>query len=124
MAIGAALPGLLFALTGFEAGAVQTADARLGIDLAFAIVLGAQTLWAKITGEAVEGFTTIILLLLIIGAVLMIALGIIGQYLSKIYDEVKRRPRYLIRGSVPERPTPADEKGETVQSRRGGERVS
>ena len=55
---------------------------------------------------------------------LMIALGIIGQYLSKIYDEVKRRPRYLIRGSVPERPAPADEKGETVQSRRGGERVS
>lgn len=38
VAIGAALPGLLFALTGFEAGAVQTADARLGIDLAFAIV--------------------------------------------------------------------------------------
>ena len=37
VAIGAALPGLLFALTGFEAGAVQTADARLGIDLAFAI---------------------------------------------------------------------------------------
>jgi len=86
---------------------------------AFAIVLGAQTLWAKIAGEAVEGFTTIILLLLIIGGVLMIALGIIGQYLSKIYDEVKRRPRYLIHGSVP-----ADERGETVQSLPDRERVS
>ena len=38
VAIGAALPGLLFAATGFEAGAVQTESARFGIDLAFAIV--------------------------------------------------------------------------------------
>jgi glycosyltransferase involved in cell wall biosynthesis len=87
--------------------------------LVFALVLGIQTLWAKITGEAVEGFTTIILLLLIIGAVLMIALGIIGQYLAKIYDEVKRRPRYLINGAAP-----ADERGETVQSRQDRELVS
>ncbi|MEX0341474.1 MAG: MFS transporter [Erythrobacter sp.] len=38
VALGAALPGLLFALTGFEAGAVQTESAKFGIDLAFAIV--------------------------------------------------------------------------------------
>lgn len=63
----------------------------------FAVVLGAQTLGLKLSGGAVEGFTTVILLLLIIGAVLMIALGIIGQYVAKIFDEVKRRPRYLIR---------------------------
>ena len=38
VAVGAALPGMLFALTGFEAGAVQTDSAKFGIDLAFAIV--------------------------------------------------------------------------------------
>jgi len=38
IALGAALPGMLFALTGFEAGAVQTESAKFGIDLAFAIV--------------------------------------------------------------------------------------
>lgn len=38
VAVGAALPGLLFAMTGFEAGEVQTEGAKLGIDLAFAIV--------------------------------------------------------------------------------------
>ena len=38
IAVGAALPGALFALTGFEAGAVQTEQAKFGIDLAFAIV--------------------------------------------------------------------------------------
>ncbi|MXO61458.1 glycoside-pentoside-hexuronide (GPH):cation symporter [Qipengyuania oceanensis] len=42
VAIGAALPGALFALTGFEAGAVQSQGARFGIDLAFAIVPAAM----------------------------------------------------------------------------------
>lgn len=65
--------------------------------MAFGLMLGAEAVWQKLSGQAVEGFTTVILLLLIIGAVLMIALGIIGQYVSKIFDEVKRRPRYLIR---------------------------
>lgn len=65
--------------------------------MAFGLVVGAEAVWQKWSGQAVEGFTTIIMLLLIIGAVLMIALGIIGQYVAKIFDEIKRRPRYLIR---------------------------
>ena len=36
------------------------------------------------------------LLQLIIGSVLMISLGIIGHYISRIYDEIKRRPKYII----------------------------
>lgn len=61
-----------------------------------AVVLGIQTLAHYFTGNAVEGFTTVILLLLLIGSILMISLGIIGYYISKIYEEVKGRPRYLI----------------------------
>ena len=61
-----------------------------------AVVLGIQTLVHYFTGNAVEGFTTVILLLLLIGSILMISLGIIGYYISKIYEEVKGRPRYLI----------------------------
>ncbi len=48
------------------------------------------------SGEAVTGFTTVNMLLLIIGSMLMIGLGIIGEYIAKIYDEVKGRPRYVI----------------------------
>jgi glycosyltransferase involved in cell wall biosynthesis len=65
--------------------------------LLFAIGLGLQTLYRVIAGNALEGFPTVILLLLISSSVLMIALGIIGQYLAKIYEEVKRRPHYLLR---------------------------
>ena len=64
--------------------------------LIFATTLGAQTLFFKFIGRAVDGFTTVILLLLILGSLIMISLGIIGLYLAKIYDEVKARPRYLV----------------------------
>lgn len=60
------------------------------------IILGIQTCVKYFSGHAVEGFTTVILLLLIIGSVIMISLGIIGYYIAKIYEEVKGRPRYLI----------------------------
>ena len=60
------------------------------------IVLGIQSLYQYFSGHAVAGFTTVILLILIIGSIIMISLGIIGYYISKIYEEVKGRPRYLI----------------------------
>jgi glycosyltransferase involved in cell wall biosynthesis len=83
----------------------------------FAIVLGAQTVWIWLSGQAVPGFATVILLLILIGSILMIALGVIGQYVAKIYDEVKRRPRYLVRdeargrGASPEPAADTDRRG-------------
>ena len=62
----------------------------------FAFILGAHSLYSYICGQAQEGFTTVILLLLIIGCILMSGLGIIGYYISKIYEEVKGRPRYIV----------------------------
>ena len=62
----------------------------------FAIVLGIESLVRYFTGHAVEGFTTVILLILIVGSLIMMSLGIIGYYISKIYEEVKGRPKYLI----------------------------
>ena len=65
-----------------------------------AVVLGAQTIYLKLTGRAIDGFTTVILLLLIIGSVLMVGMGLVGIYLARIYEEVKRRPRYVIAEQV------------------------
>lgn len=48
------------------------------------------------SGTAMTGFTTVIILQCFTGSVIMIALGIIGYYISKIYDEVKGRPKYII----------------------------
>lgn len=60
------------------------------------LILGGHSLWQKFTGQALEGFTTVILLILLIGSILMLCLGIIGYYLAKIYDEIKDRPRYIV----------------------------
>lgn len=68
-----------------------------------AILMAIQTLARYFTGTAVEGFTTVILLLLFIGSIIMISLGIIGYYISKIYEEVKGRPRYLIAKKIESR---------------------
>lgn len=60
------------------------------------VVLGVWSLWQKLTGQALEGFTTVILLQLMIGSALMFCLGIIGYYIAKIYEEIKDRPRYIL----------------------------
>lgn len=59
-------------------------------------LLGVQTLVVKLKGNAVPGFTTVILLQLLLGSVLMVALGLIGEYLARIYDEIKGRPLYVV----------------------------
>ena len=66
------------------------------VTLIVAVVFGVISLVQKIMGIAQPGFTTVILLLLLIGSFLMISLGIIGYYLARIYDEIKGRPRYII----------------------------
>ncbi|CCX89685.1 glycosyl hydrolase [Clostridium sp. CAG:590] len=62
----------------------------------FAIILGIQSLVKWVSGTALEGFTTVILLLLITGSLIMISLGIIGYYLARIYEEIKGRPRCIV----------------------------
>jgi polyisoprenyl-phosphate glycosyltransferase len=73
------------------------------IFLTGSLVLGIQTVYMKLMGMAFSGFTTVILLLLIIGSTLMISLGVIGTYIARIYEEVKHRPRYIVAEEVESR---------------------
>lgn len=70
--------------------------------LLFFFILGIQTLYNYLTANSVAGFTTVILLLLLIGSILFISLGIMGHYIAKIYEEVKGRPRYIIEQALPD----------------------
>jgi glycosyltransferase involved in cell wall biosynthesis len=51
----------------------------------------------KIAGSYLPGFSTITIVVLLLGGLNLIAVGIIGEYVGRIYDEVKRRPLYLVR---------------------------
>lgn len=68
------------------------------IMLIFSGVLAISTLIRYFLGASLEGFTTVILLILIIGSMLMIAIGTVGYYVARVFDEVKRRPVYIVAG--------------------------
>lgn len=83
-------------ITSFTSMPLQIVTGTGLVFLVFSIILGIQTLWRFLSGGSQDGFTTVILLLLLIGSIIMLALGIIGFYISKIYEEIKNRPRYII----------------------------
>ena len=83
-------------IVGFSSAPLQMVTVIGVVMLIFAVVMGIQSLVRYFLGYALEGFTTVILLLLIIGSLIMISLGIIGIYIAKIYEEVKARPRYIV----------------------------
>jgi glycosyltransferase involved in cell wall biosynthesis len=73
----------------------------LGIfTLLFSFILGAYTLYDRLVGHTVSGFTTIMLAMLILASIMMIGMGILGIYLSKMYEEIKGRPIYIIEDFV------------------------
>lgn len=66
------------------------------LTLLVSLVLGVIALVQKFMGLALGGFTTVIILLLFLGSLIMISLGIIGYYVGNIYEEIKDRPRYVV----------------------------
>lgn len=87
-------------ITSFSAFPLQLITMLGMLMLAVFFVLGIQTLYNYLSGNAVEGFTTVILLLLFIGSTLSISLGIIGHYIAKIYEEIKGRPMYVVEKTI------------------------
>jgi len=80
-------------------GFVFAAIAFLGIPVAVAF---------RIAGQFVPGITTVVIAVLLLGGIQLMAIGVIGEYVGRIYDEVKQRPLYLVRtvtgraGDVPD----------------------
>jgi len=60
---------------------------------------------------ASTGFTTLVTLVTFLGGVQLIGIGILGEYLGRIYDELKQRPLYLLKKSPPSAPPPAPPAG-------------
>jgi hypothetical protein len=51
----------------------------------------------RILGSYLPGFSALTIVVLLLGGIELIAIGIIGEYVGRIYDEVKGRPLYLVR---------------------------
>jgi dolichol-phosphate mannosyltransferase len=107
----------IIAITAFSSLPLQAVTILGGLFLLCAIVFSSYALLLYFTGLALPGFTTVIILELVIGGVLMISLGIIGTYIAQIYQEVKYRPRYVVAesltGNNAEKPSPHPQSART-----------
>lgn len=84
------------AITSFSVMPLQFVSVLGALMLFGSVLLAIQTLVNWFSGHAASGFTTVILLQLLIGGSLMLSLGLIGIYIARIFTEVKGRPRYIV----------------------------
>jgi len=88
------------ALSSFSSAPLRLAT-LLGFTVSFIAFLGIPyVIINKLLGFFVEGVSTLLFVVLLLGGIQLITLGIIGEYISRIYDEVKRRPLYLVRARI------------------------
>lgn len=88
------------ALVSFTSAPLRIVTILGVVTMAFGLVVGLDAVISYFRGKAVSGFATVIITLLIIGSFIMISLGVLGEYVAKIYDEIKQRPAYLVQETI------------------------
>ncbi len=84
------------AVTGFSTAPLRFAS-HVGLALvAASLLLVLYIGFAFLTGRAIQGWTSLMLVVVVLGAVQMFVLGMIGEYLGRLYIEAKRRPLYIV----------------------------
>ena len=66
------------------------------VTVAILLILLIYSLYRTITGQTVPGWASTTVIILFLGSIQLISIGIIGEYLGRVYEEVKRRPLYII----------------------------
>jgi dolichol-phosphate mannosyltransferase len=85
------------AVTSFSTAPIRAVVALGFATVALCVVALAWTLYLRLfTDETVQGWTSVIVVVLFLGGVQLLSLGIIGQYVGRIFDEVKGRPLYVV----------------------------
>lgn len=82
-------------ITSFSSLPLRLIGVVGALTLFLGVVVGVISLMQKLFGQALDGFTTVNLLIIIMGGAILFSLGILGHYISKIYNELKCRPFYI-----------------------------
>ena len=75
--------------------------AQMGMFISF--ISGLMLIWSIVrhfSGETIVGWTSLVVSLWFLGGLILLSVGVIGEYVAKIYLEVKRRPRYLVQDFI------------------------
>lgn len=83
-------------ISSYSTAPMQTVTVLGVVMLIISVIFGVWALIDKIIGRALEGMTTVIIINIFVGSIIMISLGIIGYYIARIYEEIKGRPKYII----------------------------
>jgi polyisoprenyl-phosphate glycosyltransferase len=86
----------LDALTGFSSAPLKLAS-HAGLWLSFgSVLLVLYIAYAWVAGRSIPGWTSLMLVVVVLGAIQMFALALMGEYIGRLYNEAKRRPLYIV----------------------------
>jgi dolichol-phosphate mannosyltransferase len=86
----------LDALTGFSSAPLKLAS-HAGLWLSFgSVLLILYIAYAWLSGRSIAGWTSLMLVVVVLGAVQMFVLALMGEYIGRLYNEAKRRPLYIV----------------------------
>ena len=86
----------LDALTGFSSAPLKLAS-HAGLALAMgSVLIILYILYAWLAGQSIQGWTSLMLVVIVLGAVQMFVLALMGEYIGRLYNEAKRRPLYIV----------------------------
>ena len=84
------------ALTGFSSAPLKLAShAGLWLSLG-SVLLILYIAYAWIAGQSIQGWTSLMLVVVVLGAIQMFVLALMGEYIGRLYNEAKRRPLYIV----------------------------
>lgn len=86
----------LDAVTGFSTAPLRWASHLSVVLAALSLLLLFYIAWGYSSGERVQGWTSTMLVVVVLSSIQMFVLGMIGEYLGRLYIESKRRPLYLV----------------------------
>jgi polyisoprenyl-phosphate glycosyltransferase len=86
----------LDAMTGFSSAPLKLASHAGLLLSAGSVLLVLYIAYAWLSGRSIQGWTSLMLVVVILGAIQMFALALMGEYIGRLYNESKRRPLYIV----------------------------
>jgi polyisoprenyl-phosphate glycosyltransferase len=86
----------LDAMTGFSSAPLKLASHAGLLLSAGSVLLVLYIAYAWVSGRSIQGWTSLMLVVVILGAIQMFALALMGEYIGRLYNESKRRPLYIV----------------------------
>lgn len=87
-------------ITSFSVRPIRLLSVLGVLTLLVSIVMAVYTLVRHFTGNTVSGWPSLMISIWFLGGLNLLALGVVGEYIGKIYGEVKQRPRYIVEQTI------------------------